>query len=177
MNSAARSSLLFSLALFSCGHDDSGSTFSSDLPKHTDANKLDDKQRQDFCRTLDTHVDVTVGLDEVARLICLPFALLSASHEDCEALLDSCSRDATKVTLDRTSQEQKCFDSLASCEADVGTLEGCVNVNVRAVRQVLERVTCARYGDADAGRELDEAMTGQTCAKTSSSCQDAVLLY
>jgi hypothetical protein len=45
---------------------------------------------------------------------------------------------------------------------------------------VLERFTCDRFGDDRAEEELQEAMeamdTASACAKTSSSCQDAVLL-
>lgn len=176
MKNAVRLSAL--LALAACGSDSSNSVFSSDLPQDRSVDTLDDQDKRQFCRTLDAHVSVTVGLDEVARIACLPVALFtSTSRQACEELLDSCARDAPKVTLARQQRENECYDSLAMCEADVGTLEGCVDVNVRALRAVLERISCARFGDSTAQADLDEARTAAGCTTVSSSCQDAVLLY
>lgn len=176
MNSAMRSLILLAL-IAGCGDDDSRSTYSSGLPKDREASTLDDDDKEQFCRTVDTHFSVSVGLDEVARLTCLPVALLTAtSRDDCEDILDSCSSNAAQLSIERMEREDQCVDSLASCNEDIGTLETCVNVNIKAVRAVLENFTCARFGDSDLERDLDDAMTAESCAKTSSSCQDAVLL-
>lgn len=177
MNNLARLSLLIALA--ACGDDSSSSVFSSGIDdRDQEADKLDDDDKRQFCRTLDTHVSVTVGLEEVARIACAPIALLTSTSRDaCEELLDSCARDAAKVMLQRQQREEECFDSLASCEADVGTLEGCVDVNVKALRTVLERISCGRFGDSSVQQDIDDARTAAGCTQVSSSCGDAVLLY
>lgn len=178
MNYSARLSVLGALALACCGDDSSNSVFTSDINRDRGADTLDDKEKETFCRTLDAHVSVTVGLDEVARIACAPIALLTSTSRDaCEELLDSCARDAPKVSLARQQREEECFDSLSSCEADVGTLEGCVDINVRALRTVLERLTCARFGDSTVQEDIDQARTAAGCTQVSSSCRDAVLLY
>jgi len=161
-----------------CGDSGSDAAYSSDLDKDTEADKLDDDQKRQFCGTLDTHVSVTVGFDEIARIACLPAALLTAtSREACEELLDSCSRGSSGITLGSSERVEKCYDSLAMCQEDVGSLEACANVNVAAVRTVLERFTCARFGDDNLERDLDRVMdTAAACAQTSASCKDAVFL-
>jgi hypothetical protein len=177
MNHAARFFLL--IALGSCGDDGSNSIFSSGIEdRDKTADTLGDDEKETFCSDVESHLKVTVGLEEVMRVACAPLALLtSTSREACEELLDECARDAPKITLAREQREQECFDSLAACEADVSTLEGCVDVNVRALRSVLERVSCARFGDSSVQDDIDEARTAAACAKASNSCRDAVLLY
>jgi hypothetical protein len=177
MKHAASLSILIALAL-GCGDDGSGSVYSSGIDKTREADELDDKEKEQFCKTIETHVSVTVGLDEVARIACAPIALLTSTSRDaCEELLDECARDAPKVSLARAEREQECFDSLSACEADISTLEGCVDVNVRALRTVIERISCARFGDSTVQQDLDEARTAAGCAMASGSCRDAVLLY
>lgn len=173
----ALSTCLLGLA---CGHDDSGSTYNSGLPSTTTAATLSTDDKQQFCRTLDQHVNATVGFQEIARLLCLPSALLSGgSKADCEKFLDSCAAKApAPITVDvRNTHEQACFNSLTSCEATVGTLEGCINVNVAAVRSVLETISCARVGDTAAANEVTSVMsTARTCAQSSQSCSGATTL-
>jgi hypothetical protein len=177
MNHAARFLVLISLG--ACGDDGANSVFSSGIDdRDKPAATLDDKEKEQFCSTVETHVSVTVGLEEVMRIACAPIALLtSTSREACEELLDSCAKDAPKIMLERQQREQECFDSLAECEADVSTLEGCVDVNVRALRTVLERISCARFGDSSVQDDIDEARTAAACAQAANSCRDAVLLY
>ncbi len=177
MKHLARLSLLVALA--ACGDDNSNSVFSSGI-KDTkqDANTLNDQDKRTFCATLDAHVRVTVGLDEVAYLACAPLALLtSTSREACDELLDSCARDAPKITLNREQRQEQCYDDLASCEADVSTLEGCVDINVKALREVIGRISCARFGDSTVQKDIDQARTAAGCTQVSNSCRDAVFLY
>lgn len=161
-----------------CGDSDSSGTFSSDINKDAEADQLSDDQKRQFCGTLDTHVSVTVGFDEIARIACLPAALLTAtSRQACEELLDSCSRGTSGITVTSSERVEKCYDNLEMCQEDVGMLESCVNVNVAAVRTVLERFTCARFGDDNLERDLDRVMdTAAACGQTSAACKDAVFL-
>ena len=172
--------LIASLGVLACGHDDKGSLYSSGLPASKPAATLSDDQKEQFCRSLDDHVNVTVGFEEIARIICLPAALLGGgSKAGCQKLLDDCAANAPDpITVDvRSNHEKECFDSLQSCEADVRTLEGCVNVNVAAVRDVLESISCARYGDSTAADQVRKVMgTASTCASSSSNCGAATTL-
>jgi hypothetical protein len=175
-SSALTLSLFASLLASACGNDDPKPQYSSGLDDTKTASTLDDDDKRTFCRTVDAHVDVTVGFEEIARLLCLPGALLAATRQDCEAVLDTCMRNAPPpITVNAsTSREQACFDNLDSCEADVGTLESCVNVNVGVVRQLLENISCARFGDQTVDQDLTRArQTAGTCAKASASCGEA----
>jgi len=168
--------LFAGLLTSACGNDDPKPVFSSGLDDTKPASTLNDDDKRTFCRTLDAHVDVTIGFEEIARLVCLPGALLAGTRQGCEDVLDTCMRNApSPITINASaSREQTCFDDLDSCEANVATLEACVNVNVGAVRQLLENISCARFGDPKVDRDLTEAMqTAGTCGKASASCGDA----
>ena len=173
----ALSTCLLGLA---CGDDDKRSSFSSGLPTNKPAATLSSDDKQQFCRTLDQHVTATVGFEEITRLGCLPLALLSGgTTADCQKFLDSCAaKPPPAITVEvRNTHDQACFDSLTSCEASVGTLEGCINVNVAAIRSVLESISCARVGDSSAATEATSVMrTASTCAQSSSSCGEATTL-
>lgn len=158
-----------------CGNDDSDPKFSSGLEDDKTASTLDEDDKRTFCRTLDAHVNVTVGFEEIARIACLPGALLAGSREGCEQVLDTCMQNASPpITINASaSREQACYDDLDSCEADVGTLESCVNINVAAVRQLLETITCARFGASTSDDVTRVMQTAGTCAKASASCGDA----
>ena len=168
------------LLAVACGHDDKGSLYSSGLPASKPAGMLSDDQKEQFCRSLDDHVNVTIGFEEIARIVCLPAALLlGGSKADCQKRLDDCAANApSPITVDvRSTHEKECFDSLKSCEADVRTLEGCVDVNVAAVRDVLESISCARFGDTTAADRVKRVMgTASTCASASSNCGTATTL-
>jgi len=163
------------LSAAACGNDDPDPKFSSGLDDKTTASTLDDDDKRTFCRTLDAHVNVTVGFEEIARIACLPGALLAGSREGCEQVLDTCAKNASPpITINASaSREQACFDDLDSCEADVATLESCVNINVGAVRQLLENITCARFGAKTSDEVTKVMQTAGTCAKASASCGDA----
>jgi hypothetical protein len=174
----ASSALVLSGCLFAsaCGKDNDETIYSSGLDEDKPASTLSDDDKRQFCSGLDNHVDVTVGFQEISRILCLPAALLSGSRAGCEQLLDSCSRNsANPITVQvRQSHEQVCYDSLSSCEASVSTLEACVNVNVSAVRSVLESITCARFGDQDAIQRTSAVMdTAAGCASSSRACDAA----
>ncbi|MDB4991219.1 MAG: hypothetical protein JWN04_6397 [Myxococcaceae bacterium] len=167
------------LAALGCGHDDNAPIYSSGVDSTKRASTLSDTDKTQFCRSLDQHVDVVVGFQEIARLVCLPFALVSLSRAECEQKLNTCAANApSPITVEaQSTHDQSCFNSLSSCEANVGTLEGCVNVNVGLVRTVLETVTCARFNDPEATNEANRAMnTAGTCVSSSSSCDQATTL-
>jgi hypothetical protein len=164
------------LSATACGNDDPDPKYSSGLDDTKTASTLNDDDKHTFCRTLDAHVNVTVGFEEIARLACLPGALLAATREGCEQVLDTCTKNAPPpITVNASAnREQACFDDLDACEANVGTLEACVNVNVGVVRRLLETITCARFGDHTVDADLSDAMkTAGTCAKASASCGQA----
>ncbi|MEY4509598.1 MAG: hypothetical protein RLZZ450_1720, partial [Pseudomonadota bacterium] len=98
---STRPSHLILLAAFAgltaaaCSNDDPDPKFSSGLDDKTKASTLDDDDKRTFCRTLDAHVNVTVGFEEIARIACLPGALLAGSREGCEQVLDTCMRNAS----------------------------------------------------------------------------------
>ncbi|MDB4976670.1 MAG: hypothetical protein JWN48_5011 [Myxococcaceae bacterium] len=161
-----------------CGSDDNEPLYSSGVDASKTGTKLSDDDKRQFCRSLDQHVDVVIGFEEVARIACLPTALLfGGSKAGCEQMLDNCAAGAPSpitVSARRSSEEQTCYTNLSMCEASVGTLEACVNVNVSLVRNVLETVTCARYGDTTAADRAARVMnTAGSCAGQSSSCNAA----
>lgn len=160
----------------SCGDDDGDRRYRSGLDDD-DATvaSLDENDREQICRTLDAHLEVTIQFDEIARLACLPGAiLLGGSREGCEARLNDCVKNApppVRVRADATD-ERACFDSLADCNASVAALESCVNVSIDAALDFLERVSCTRYDDPTT-QEMARAMeTARGCAELSASCDD-----
>lgn len=175
LSSLTKFSPLLAMLALGCGEDEK-SIYSSGLDDEKTASTLDDDEKRQFCRSFDSHVSVSVGFQELARVLCLPAALLTRTREGCQEVLDTCSRNAASpITVDvRRSREEQCFDDLDSCEADVGTLESCVNVNIGLARSVLESITCAKAGDPDAMREVNQVMqTAGTCARASASCGEA----
>lgn len=176
-------SYIFPLALTivgssSCG-DDEERSYESGLDDESTVATLDDDDKEQICRRLDAHLDVKVSFDELARVACLPGAiLLSSSSDDCKARLDSCVASAPAPVRIRAQamDERACFDSLAECNASVGTLETCVNVSVDAVLDFLERVTCSRYDDEEVRGAARSMETARGCAELNASCEDFGLL-
>jgi len=165
--------------LLGCGHDENGPIYSSGVDKTKRGTTLSDDDKNEFCSSLDQHLDVVVGFQELAQIACFPAALLSISRADCQQKLDACVANAPSpisATV-RQTREQRCYDSLSACDADVGTLEGCVNLNVGAVRAVLNALTCGRFGDTSAIQEANSVMdTARTCANTSNDCGEATTI-
>ena len=128
-----------------------------------------------ICRSLDAHLNVTISFDEVARLACLPSAiLLGGSREGCQAQLDACMQN-TPPPLRIQAQarsEQVCYDSLAQCNASVADIESCVNVSLDAAIDFLERVSCAGFANEDVRRTAESMQTARGCADVSATCGD-----
>lgn len=163
------------LLVTACGDDDEGRSWRSGVDDEENVATLDDDDKAQICRTLDAHLDVTISLDEVTRLACLPAAvLLGGSSDGCQRLLDECVQNGpppVRVRADANG-ERACFDSLAECNANVGQLESCVNVSIDAALDFLERVTCARYDDDDVRTRAESMQTAQGCADLRASCDD-----
>jgi hypothetical protein len=163
------------VSLSGCGDDDGDRPYRSGVDEEENVSTLDDDDKAQICRTLDAHVDVTISLDEVTRLACLPAAvLLGGSAEGCERLLNECVQNApppVRVRADANA-ERACFDSLAECNANVGQLESCVNVSLDAALDFLERVTCSRFDDDEVRSKAESMQTAQGCADLRASCDD-----
>jgi len=164
------------LTLAACSDDDERVGYRTGIKDDTaTVATLDDDDKQKICRSLDAHLDVTISFDEVARLACLPPAvLLSSSREECESKLAACVADAPPPLRVRAQamNEQVCYDSLAQCNASVGEIEGCVNVSLDAALDFLERVTCARYSDDEVRSTASSMQTARSCADVSATCDD-----
>lgn len=167
------------LLLAACGDDDERGPYNSGVDDERDVSTLDDDDKAQICRSLDAHLEATVSFDELARLVCLPPAvLLSSSRDACQASLDACVKNAPPpVRIRATAMDQQaCYSSLSECRANVGALESCVNVSVDSVLDFLERVTCTKFDD-QATREAAQSMqTARGCAELSASCEDFTLL-
>jgi hypothetical protein len=168
--------MLAFVGVSACGDDDERSGYRTGVRDDTaTVSTLGDADKQKICRSLDAHLNVTINFEEAARLACLPPSiLLSSSREDCETRLAACVANAPaplRVRADAMNQ-QVCYDSLAQCNASVGDIEGCVDVSLDAALDFLERVSCARYSDANVRSTATTMQSARSCAEISATCDD-----
>lgn len=171
--------ILVSLTIFlhvACGDDEDGGVYRSGVEdEDATVSTLDEADKQQICTSLDAHLNVTISFDEVARLACLPSAiLLGGSREGCLAQLDACVQNAPpplRIRAQATNPEV-CYDSLAECNASVADIEACVNVSLDAAIDFLERVSCAGFADEDVRSTAQRMQTAQGCADVSATCDD-----
>src|SRR4051812_24273809 len=83
------------LPLFACGDDDeTRAPYASGVQAAGPVSNLDDDDLAKLCRSYDAHVDVNLGFDAVATVLCLPSALLlGGSREGCQQRMAECTAD------------------------------------------------------------------------------------
>lgn len=162
-------------ALVGCDDDDRRRPYESGVDGGTApvADLSDDELRQ-ICSSFDGYVNTYVDLSTVAYAACLPLSIVSSlDSETCEYNLDQCVQRFPKpvTVVARSQSDEVCFDNLKDCQATVAQLEGCVNVNVNVVLDILENISCLRAADPEY-REMVRPMTELTtvCADINAAC-------
>jgi len=165
----------------SCSNDNTGSrpqyssgVTSTTTPGTTTVSTLNDTQLQQICTTLDAHVQANIGFEAIAYIACLPPAIvLGGTAAGCEQRLSDCMSAFPKpIAIEAQLTDQNvCFADLRACEATVTALEGCVNVNLDLVFDILDNWSCsgaAQQGSREAAaRAMD---TVDVCADLSDAC-------
>ncbi|MFT3922924.1 MAG: hypothetical protein QM778_10350 [Myxococcales bacterium] len=149
---------LLVLAAAACGDDDRDPPpYKSGVKSDAPVSELSTEDKHKICETYGAHVDAYLDLNQVARAVCLPTSLLlgGTTEQSCEAYLADCTENfiVTGNVSARVQNEAACVASLNTCESSVVELEGCVNVNLNFVYDILDRLSCRRAGDEGAMRE------------------------
>jgi hypothetical protein len=131
----------------------------------------DDDDRPRYVSGVDADAPVS-GLDDED----LPFAIVTSfDDEGCRNVLRDCVNtfDFPVQVSARAQSDQVCFENLQQCEATVGELEGCVNVNVDLALNILDRLSCNRAGDP-AYRSMVQPMADlvNVCADVNDACNE-----
>lgn len=167
--------------LLACGDDDSG------RPRYTvqitgvngvmPVAGLGVGDQRALCQSYDAYVEAYVDLGSLAYLSCLPQALLlGGSREGCEQSLSQCVSAFPDPIAVRASANavDVCVTELASCQANVADLEGCINLNLDLLFEILEDWSCALYGDDAVQTQAQEMMNlVQVCADLNAACNAA----
>jgi hypothetical protein len=67
-----------------------------------------------------------------------------------------------------------CVAQLASCQASVADLEGCINLNLDLVFEILDDWSCALYGDPQVEQQAQRMMNVvEVCADLDAACNRA----
>src|SRR5690348_8693688 len=80
-----------------CGDDEDGDARPryrsgvTPMTSTTTVSTLDEADKEQLCASLDAHVQANVSFDAIARISCLPAAIvLGGSPQGCQAQLDQC---------------------------------------------------------------------------------------
>jgi len=171
-------SLLFLVVVVGCGDDEDGNRprYRSNVSVSTDTpvSDLNERDLGEICASLDAHVSANVDLDLVAYVACLPGAILTADEDACNRELDRCMDDfPDPIAINaRLEDETVCFSSLRSCDASVADLDGCINLNLDIVYDLLDRLSCGGVSDEEARAQAERASAINVCADISAACND-----
>jgi len=167
--------------LFACGDDDDGrprySVQIDGIGGVTPVTTLAVGDQRALCESYDVYVETYVDLGALAHLTCLPPALLfGGSRAGCERSLSQCVAAFPSPIAVRASAQavDVCIAELATCQASVADLEGCINLNLDLLFEILEDWSCALYGDDGVERQAREMMDlVQVCADLDAACNRA----
>jgi hypothetical protein len=167
-------SLVFSAA--ACGDDDERDPppFSSGVQSEAPVSELTPTEKRQICDQYGAHVQANVDLRQVAYAVCLPSSLLfgGTSEQSCEQFLNDCASNflVEGQLRARVNDVQGCLADLDQCQASVAELEGCVNLNLDLVYNILERLSCRRAGDRALMNEARDFQVGQVCSAPNRVC-------
>ena len=168
--------------LSGCHDDESRRPWDTTLNDDVNVASIGSEDKRNVCSSLEANLSARLDMTQLTRLVCLPSAILRASGNRalCQELLAQCIHQSTPSPLlvGARIDPERCVASLARCDAHVGALESCVNVNVSGVLDLLDDLTCSRLDDAAmrerARHALDVRGTLTTCADLSSGCRHFV---
>lgn len=148
--------------------------YSSGVDEQVPVSDLGDDDLRQICSSFDGYVNTYVDLSAVAYIACLPVAIVSSlNSEDCESTLRNCVSLFPEPihVVARAQSDEVCFENLQQCEASVGLLEDCVNVNVDLALNVFDRFSCDRAGDPNYRSSVQPmADLVNVCADVNDAC-------
>lgn len=134
---------------------------------------LNDRDKEQICRSYGAHVSSSVGLDLIAQAVCLPQAiLLGGTPEGCQERLDACVADAPPPVQVNLSVDdvQVCTDRLTQCNLNVAQLEGCIDVRLDWVYSLVRSLSCAGASNRDTQRRAQEMQGVSVCGAARAGC-------
>ncbi len=167
---------LLCAGLLSACDDDDRPRYVSGVDEDAPVSELEDDDLREICRTFDGYVNAYVDVQTLATVACLPLAIVTSfDDQTCRNVLRECVDNfhlPVQVSA-RAQSDQVCFEDLRQCEATVGQLEGCVNVNVDLALNILDRLSCNRAGDP-AYRNMVQPMADlvSVCADVNDACNN-----
>jgi hypothetical protein len=170
--------------LFACGDDDDDrprrTIYSSGVSGSIEITTLGDADLERICQSYDVFVEANVGFDAIAYAACLPGAIVAGGDEaGCNRLLDECMEGFPEPIMVRAQlrDQEVCFESLLECQASVAELEGCINLSLDFVLDVLDGWSCSGVDDDDMRKAAAKAQdTAQVCADIDAACNRFVTL-
>lgn len=168
--------------LASCGDDDGGRPryrvdVDGDVATSAPVSSLDDAQLERVCESRDVYVETYVSFEAIAYIACLPPAIvLGGTEEGCSRRLADCMELFPEPIEVRATVEstELCVEQLRQCDDSIADLEGCVNVSLDLVLDIIDNWSCRGLDDdriAEAARAMD---TVSVCAMVDSPCAEAV---
>jgi|GEM_PF-5178882 len=166
------------LALASaCGGDDTRDPppYESGVKSDAPVSELSTEDKRKICETYGAHIDAHLDLNMIARAVCLPTSLLlgGTTEQSCEEYLNDCTKNflVTGNVDARVHDEAACIASLDTCATSVVDLEGCVNVNLDFVYDILNRLSCRRAGDESVMSEArHDQQAASVCSQKDQTC-------
>lgn len=168
---------LLALASSSCSEDDDDAPppfVSGVVATYAPVSTLSSDEQGRLCRSYGAHLSSSVGLDLVAQAVCLPQAiLLGGSREGCQRRLSACTSEVPlPVRIDaQLSNTRVCTANLAQCDLTVRELEGCINLRLDWVYELVSDLSCAGAGDPDTRARADAMRGIAVCAGAKAGCQ------
>ena len=170
--------LVSAATLFSaCDDDEARRPWDTTIDDDANVSGIGDEDKRNVCSSLEANLSVRLDTTQLTRLVCLPSAIVRSSGNSalCQQLLAQCvdQNSTPPLLVGARIDRDRCVSSLARCDARVGALESCVNLNVSGVLDLLDALTCSRLDESTsnrARRALDDRSTLTTCAELSNSC-------
>ena len=134
---------------------------------------LSDPELGEVCGSYNAYVDAEINFEAVAYVACLPPSIVLGLGEPqrCRELLDECMQGFPEpIEVEAQAADDVCIAGLRSCNASIEDLEGCVNVNLGFIFDVLDNWTCGNVDDdrmAEAARAMD---TLTLCTDVDAGC-------
>jgi len=155
------------VALAGCSN---GGAYDSGVDDSRPFDMLTDAEARTACENLAAHIERNISDARQLELTCTVQALgATATPADCRASVTTCLAGAPEPFLG----DLGCADAMAAtdCSSPVGEVEQCINADLNAVFDRLDRISCDIAGDLEALQELQMSPPPSTeCTSLAAEC-------